>query len=206
MWWGECDLACGGVQCEGPAAFVCGVVVCGAERDHVVKVGWATGFPVVDVVDLAVVVWRLAVGDRACSVDCFQRSPLLGSGEPFTSPHIDGDARSVEDEWDDLGFAGEAALFSLVIGCREARRQLPRVGTSFALITGLCSVPVASSDYRRREGLPAPPDGVGVRSRSSVENIAYTGNVNWSDIRRVAREAVRERGAGDEHPDTMKRG
>ena len=84
-------------------------MVFAAEWDHVVEVGWTSGFPVVDVVDLAVVERFRAVGYRTCGVDRLKCAPLVGSGQASRSSDIEWDAVATEYDRDDVRLAGEAA-------------------------------------------------------------------------------------------------
>ena len=90
------------------AAFVCGVVVAGAEWDHVVEVGCSAGFPVVDVVDLAVMERCRAIGDGTCGVDGLECTPLTDRSETSCSTDVERDAVAIEHDRDDFGLTREA--------------------------------------------------------------------------------------------------
>ena len=79
-----------------------------AEGNLVVEVGPTPVFPVLDVVDLAMVERNGAIGDGTGLVDCFECSSLMRGGQTSGPSDIDGHAPTVENNRDDLGLTGES--------------------------------------------------------------------------------------------------
>ena len=156
--WFEGDCSGGGVEGQGPSAFVGEVVVSGAEGHHVVEVGWAAVFPVVDVVDLAVVVWGVALGYRAGGVDGLECSSLGGGGESFASSDVDGDAVAVEDDGDDVG------LVIWIPGFRPETTFLRSEPPFMGFVVMLSTISRVS---RRADECVAAPGSPGVSRRGS---------------------------------------
>jgi hypothetical protein len=90
-------------------AFVDEVVVLAAQWEQVLEVRRAALLPLVEVVDVAVTEANRAVGCGAGAVQCSECSPLIGSGEAFGSSDVDDSAVAVQDDRDDVGFAGQPA-------------------------------------------------------------------------------------------------
>ena len=93
-----------GVQGEGPAVVVDGVVMPRAQRQQVVEIGRAVLFdPFDDVVDLAVGEPHLAVGEPASPVHRPQLATLRGGGDPPLAALIDRHPGTVQHDRDDVG-------------------------------------------------------------------------------------------------------
>ena len=76
--WIGVELSGASSEFQCPAAFVSGVVMFRAQRDHVVHVGRTTVFPVFDVVNLTRVECHGAPVERTRVVSGFEGSTLCG--------------------------------------------------------------------------------------------------------------------------------
>ena len=85
------------------------MVVTPAERDGVVEIGEAAGFPRLEVVGLGPGEGPIAPFGSALVVASGERHPLVVAEEAPLSPEVEGDGVAVEDGGQDARAAGEAA-------------------------------------------------------------------------------------------------
>ena len=98
-----------GAESDGPFVLVDESVVVSAEGDAVVAVGPAAVAPEHDVVDVAPAAWSITAGEGAAAV-AEEDGCACGAGERSPgAAEVDWDTLAVEDDGEDLGFAGDAA-------------------------------------------------------------------------------------------------
>jgi hypothetical protein len=78
-----------GREVERPSVVVDGVVVVLAQGEEVPQVGGAESFPVVEMVDVAPVGGRVALGERAGAVEGTQCPALGPVGDPFGAAEVE---------------------------------------------------------------------------------------------------------------------
>lgn len=83
-------------------------MVARTQRNHVVEIGATAVFPIVDVVNLAVVEGHCTFGHGARGVCCFECSTLASGGESLGATDIERRSGTIQNERNDAGFTGHA--------------------------------------------------------------------------------------------------